>query len=71
MKVVCDASTLDSDIPVLYLIYNVDNTDIVSETDYFASFNISSIISRPNVKKIKLVTSNNNGEKTLEYEIRK
>lgn len=71
MKVVCDASTLDSDIPVLYLIYNVDNTDIVSETDYFASFNISSIISRPNVKKIKLVTSNSNGEKTLEYEIRK
>ncbi|MDE6264650.1 MAG: hypothetical protein K2M11_05840 [Paramuribaculum sp.] len=71
MKVVCDASTLDSDSPVLYLVYEMDNPDTISEVDYFASFNISSIINRPNVKKIKLVTSNNNGEKTLEYEIRK
>lgn len=71
MKVICDESTLDSDTPVLYLVYEMKDPDTVSEVDYFASFNIASIISRPNVKKIKLITNNSNGDKNIEYEIRK
>ncbi len=71
MKVICDQATLNSDTPVLYLVYEMNDPDTASEVDYFASFNIASIISLPNVKKIKLITNNSNGEKNIEYEIRK
>ncbi|MDE6652489.1 MAG: hypothetical protein K2K08_08830 [Paramuribaculum sp.] len=68
LTLVCDASTMLSDTPVLYLNYESQSTD-VAETQYFASFDISPVISQPNVKNIRVIIDNSNGNNEFIFPI--
>ncbi|MDE5835636.1 MAG: hypothetical protein K2H50_01340 [Paramuribaculum sp.] len=68
LTLVCDANTLNSGTPVLYLNYETKTSD-VSETQYFASFDISAVLSQPDVKSIRLILNNANGENEFIFPI--
>lgn len=69
MSLVCDDASLNTDTPVLYLNYEMTSNE-ASETQYFASFDISSVISRQDVKNIRVVINNSNGEGEFLFPIR-
>lgn len=70
LRLVADETTIDSENPVMYLIYE-NSTTGSSNINYVASFDIESVISRPNCKKITVMVHNSNGLSSIQYTIRK
>lgn len=70
LRLVADETTINSENPVMYLIYE-NSTTGSSNINYVASFDIESVISRPSCKKITVMVHNSNGQSSIPYIIRK
>ncbi|MDE6048192.1 MAG: hypothetical protein K2G09_00665 [Paramuribaculum sp.] len=69
LRLVCDQSSLNSDTAVLYLVYECNALDAV-ETQYFASFDLSSVLNLTNIKNIKLVANSSNGSSEYTFPVK-
>ena len=69
LRLVCDQSSLSSDTAVLYLVYECNALDAV-ETQYFASFDLSSVLNLTNIKNIKLVANSSNGSSEYTFPVK-
>lgn len=67
-SLVVDETTLDMDYPEVHLIYEPDETGNANTKMFYATFDISDVWMRPNVKGITLYAVGNSGPKTYTFD---
>lgn len=70
LRLIADENTVNSENPVLYLMYETEGND-GKNINYVASFDIASVINRPTCKRITVKVHNSNGETAPTFTIRK
>lgn len=70
LRLIADESTVNSENPVLYLMYETDGNSSTN-IKYVASFDIASVIDRETCKRITVKVHNSNGETAPTFIIRK
>lgn len=66
-ELVVDSTTLSSDYPKAYLIYEPDKSAIASTRQFYASFNISEVWDLENVKGLSITFMGTNGTQTQDF----
>lgn len=63
LQLICDPKSLEptSSVAELHLIYTDNDQQSSTDTQYFASFDISSVLSYQNIKNLRLMLYNSNG----------